>query len=119
MVATRPVQATDALVRRLATGVLVFTVVVILGGSVVRATESGAGCGDQWPRCEGHIIPWSADGATAIEFAHRAMTGVLGLLIVGLVVAVARRTPRRAPIRGPWPGRGGSSSPRSPSGPCW
>ena len=73
---------------------------VILGGSVVRATESGAGCGDQWPRCEGHIIPWSAEGATAIEFAHRAMTGILGLLIVGLVVTVARRTARRAPIRG-------------------
>jgi heme a synthase len=100
MVATGPVQQpADPLVRRLATGVLVFTVLVILGGSVVRATDSGAGCGDQWPRCEGHIIPWSADGATAVEFGHRAMTLVLGLLIVGLVIAVLRRTPPQAPIR--------------------
>jgi heme A synthase len=66
---------------------------------VVRATESGAGCGDQWPRCEGHIIPWSADGATAIEFAHRASTAILGILLVALVVGVLRRTRPGAPIR--------------------
>ena len=99
MVATRTPTTTDPVVRRLATGVLGFTVAVILGGSVVRATESGAGCGDQWPRCEGHIIPWSTEGATVIEFTHRAMTVVLGLLMVGLVVAVLRRTPPAAPIR--------------------
>ncbi len=99
MVATRSSETTDTVVRRLATGVLVFTVLVILGGSVVRATESGAGCGDQWPRCEGHIIPWSAEGATTIEFAHRASTAILGILLVALVVTVARRTERGAPIR--------------------
>ena len=100
MVATRSPETTDPLVRWLATGVLVFTVLVILGGSVVRATESGAGCGDQWPRCEGHIIPWSAEGATTIEFAHRASTAILGILLVALVVTVFRRTERGAPIRG-------------------
>ncbi len=99
MVATRSSETTDTVVRRLATGVLVFTVLVILGGSVVRATESGAGCGDQWPRCEGHIIPWSAEGATTIEFAHRASTAILGILLVALVVTVVRRTERGAPIR--------------------
>ena len=99
MVATRSSETTDTVVRRLATAVLVFTVLVILGGSVVRATESGAGCGDQWPRCEGHIIPWSAEGATTIEFAHRASTAILGILLVALVVTVARRTERGAPIR--------------------
>lgn len=99
MVPTRTETAADPVVRRLATAVLVFTVAVILGGSVVRATESGAGCGDQWLRCEGHIIPWSADGATAIEFAHRAMTAVLGVLMVALVVTLVRRTAAGAPIR--------------------
>ena len=100
MVATRSPETTDPLVRWLATGVLVFTVLVILGGSVVRATESGAGCGDQWPRCEGHIIPWSAEGATTIEFAHRASTAILGILLVALVITVFRQTERGAPIRG-------------------
>lgn len=99
MVPIRTETAADPVVRRLAMAVLVFTVAVILGGSVVRATESGAGCGDQWPRCEGHIIPWSADGATAVEFTHRAMTAVLGVLMVALVVTLVRRTAAGAPIR--------------------
>ncbi|MBA2336444.1 MAG: COX15/CtaA family protein [Acidimicrobiia bacterium] len=99
MVPTRTETAADPVVRRLASAVLVFTVAVILGGSVVRATESGAGCGDQWPRCEGHIIPWSADGSTAIEFTHRAMTAMLGVLMIALVVTVVRRTAAAAPIR--------------------
>lgn len=94
-----PAAPPDAAVRRLAWASLVFTVAVILGGSVVRATGSGAGCGDHWPRCEGHIIPFSAEGATLIEFTHRAMTATLGLVLVALVIVVLRRTPRGAPMR--------------------
>ena len=29
-----------------------FTVLVILGGMVVRATGSGDGCGESWPKCQ-------------------------------------------------------------------
>ncbi len=78
------------IVRRLAWATLAFTVLVILGGSVVRATDSGAGCGESWPRCEGRIVPVSPEGATIIEFTHRVMTVVLGVLMVALFVAVYR-----------------------------
>lgn len=86
-----PRRLPDVLVVRLAWAVLVGTVLVILGGAVVRATESGAGCGDSWPRCDGHIFPALSDDATLIEFLHRATTGVLGVLGILLLVAVWRR----------------------------
>lgn len=89
----------DRLVSRLAWASLFFTVAVILGGAVVRATDSGAGCGESWPRCEGHLLHFSAQGATLIEFTHRAMTGTLGIVLAALVVLVLRRYPRGHIVR--------------------
>ncbi len=59
---------------------------VILWGAVVRATGSGAGCGDNWPLCNGDFFPHHPRLATIIEFAHRSMTGVSAFLVIGLVV---------------------------------
>jgi cytochrome c oxidase assembly protein subunit 15 len=52
----------------------------------VRATGSGAGCGDRWPLCNGDFFPHHPRLATIIEFAHRLMTGVCTFLVVALVV---------------------------------
>jgi len=67
-------------------------VVVILEGAVVRATGSGAGCGNHWPLCNGEVIPHHPRIATMIEFAHRSLTGILVTMVVGLIawVFVAR-----------------------------
>ncbi len=75
----------------LAWTVLAATVVVIISGDIVQATESGAGCGENWPRCDGALLPAFDDAATGIEFAHRALTFVLSLLVIGLFT-LARRT---------------------------
>ena len=69
---------------------LAFNVVVILMGAIVRATGSGAGCGRSWPSCQGQVVP-ELEGATAIEFAHRAVSGVALIMVAVLVVWVFRR----------------------------
>ena len=65
---------------------LCWNVTVILWGAYVRATGSGAGCGNRWPLCDGDVVGASAKAQTVVEFTHR-MTSVVSLLMVtGLVV---------------------------------
>lgn len=70
---------------RFAWGVLGFNLLVILLGTLVRATRSGDGCGDHWPACNGTLIPVAPRIQTVIEFTHRLSTAVDGLLILALV----------------------------------
>lgn len=59
---------------------LVVTVLVVLGGAVVRATGSGAGCGNHWPKCDGEIIPLFPTAERVIEFSHRATSGFFAIV---------------------------------------
>jgi heme A synthase len=70
--------------------VLAVMLLVILWGAVVRATGSGAGCGDHWPLCNGQVIPQSETTATFIEFFHRVTSGIALLLVIGMVVVAHR-----------------------------
>jgi cytochrome c oxidase assembly protein subunit 15 len=73
-------------VARFAWTALYWNVAVALWGAYVRATGSGAGCGNRWPLCDGDVVGASANGQTIVEFTHR-ITSVISLLIVtGLVV---------------------------------
>jgi hypothetical protein len=67
-------RTSQALVR-FAWSVVGYNVLVILWGALVRATGSGAGCGNHWPLCNGEVIPLSPRVDTIIEFTHRCMTG--------------------------------------------
>ena len=60
---------------------------VVLMGATVTDTGSATGCGRSWPLCHGQFIPQFAV-ATLIEFSHRLVTGVEGMLIFALTVAV-------------------------------
>lgn len=83
--------------RRFAWFVLVSFALVAIWGAFVRATGSGAGCGSHWPLCNGEVLPRSPSAETAIEFTHRATSGIAGLLGVGLLVALVRRSGWRHP----------------------
>ncbi len=71
--------------RRFAWGVLVYFIAVILWGTLVRATGSGAGCGNHWPLCNGVVMQHSASVNTLIEFTHRITSGLSFFLAVGLL----------------------------------
>jgi heme a synthase len=73
-------------VARFAWTALYWNVAVVLWGAYVRATGSGAGCGNRWPLCDGDVVGASANGQTIVEFTHR-ITSVMSLLMVtGLVL---------------------------------
>ena len=79
---------------RYAAVVLGFMVLVILWGAVVRATGSGAGCGNHWPLCNGDFFPHHPRLATVIEFTHRSMSGVCTTLVAALVTWTFSARPR-------------------------
>ncbi|HKE27864.1 MAG TPA: COX15/CtaA family protein [Bryobacteraceae bacterium] len=75
-------------------GLVAYNLVVILWGAVVRATGSGAGCGDHWPLCNGNASPNLGSVHTAIEFTHRMMSGLDVALVALLVVWAFRALPK-------------------------
>ena len=80
------------LATRYAWAVVGYNVLVILWGALVRATGSGAGCGNHWPLCNGQVVPLAPRVDTVIEFTHRCMTGGSAFAVVGLLMWVFRST---------------------------
>jgi heme A synthase len=84
---------------RFALVVLGWTVAVILWGAFVRATGSGAGCGDHWPLCNGEVVPRAPALETMVEYTHRATSGLALLLAFVLAAWVFRDRPKGHPAR--------------------
>ena len=70
--------------------VLLYNLGVIAWGAYVRATGSGAGCGQHWPLCNGVVVPRVEAVQTLIEFSHRLTSG-LALVSVVVMFFWARR----------------------------
>lgn len=68
-----------------------YTILVILWGAVVRATGSGAGCGNHWPTCNGDVIPRPEQIETMIEFSHRLTSGLAGIFVLVLLIWAFRK----------------------------
>lgn len=84
--------------RRLAVAATVGMFLVLIAGATVTSTGSGAGCGRSWPLCHGRVLP-QFTLESIIEYSHRAVTGVEGLLIVALAIGAWRGWKRRSEVR--------------------
>ncbi len=80
--------------------VLVFHLAVVLWGAFVRASGSGAGCGEQWPLCNGQVVPKAPLNATLIEFSHRLTSGLAVVSVLALAIWAFRVYPRGHGVRG-------------------
>jgi cytochrome c oxidase assembly protein subunit 15 len=82
--------------RRLALASTVATLLLVTIGGLVRATKSGLGCGTDWPRCSGDLVPALENRAMLIEYTHRLVASLV-VLLLGALVVVAWRRLRGAP----------------------
>lgn len=73
---------------------LVYCVAVILWGAFVRASGSGAGCGEHWPLCNGAVIPRAEHVKTMIEYSHRLTSGLSLIFVLVLFFYTRRLFPR-------------------------
>ncbi|GEB77547.1 COX15/CtaA family protein [Sporolactobacillus inulinus] len=56
--------------------------IVVLMGALVTNTGSEYGCGNNWPLCNGKVIPDAQTHHTWIEYSHRVVSGLASLLVV-------------------------------------
>ncbi|WP_276354049.1 COX15/CtaA family protein [Cohnella caldifontis] len=73
--------------------------VVLIAGVLVTNTESQAGCGTDWPLCNGKFIP-AYTLESMVEYSHRMVSGAVGLLVGASFLATVLWKPvkRKEPI---------------------
>ena len=84
---------------KFAWAVLVWNVITVLWGALVRASGSGAGCGNHWPLCNGDVVPVAPQIETLVEFSHRITSGVALIGVLILLIWAFRAFPKSHPVR--------------------
>ena len=86
----------EGIFRRLAVVTALFAYLQIALGGVVRVSGSGLGCPD-WPLCNGRPYP-PANPHAIIEYSHRAVGSVTGILIIATVAMAWAVYRKRRPL---------------------
>lgn len=77
-----------------------YVLLVILWGAWVRITGSGAGCGQNWPTCQGEVVHRPESVEALVELTHRLTSGLTLVLVAILVVWAFRLFPAGHRVRG-------------------
>jgi heme a synthase len=81
----------DNLLRFFAYGSVISTYILIVIGGYVTTSNSGLGCGESWPLCQGAVFPSLNNPQVVIELTHRLFNSVVGVFILGLSIVVWAR----------------------------
>lgn len=81
---------------RLSVVTVLSTFFLIVFGNVTRVSDSGMGCHDDWPRCQGRWYP-PFELQPIIEYTHRTIAAYLGVLVLAVAIGtlLAKGTSRR------------------------
>ena len=71
--------------QKLAATTVAGTLLLVTIGVIVRASDAGLGCPD-WPFCYGRVLPEVGDTKAWLEWIHRGVAALLGLLILAEAV---------------------------------
>src|SRR5690606_38065528 len=71
---------------------------VLLMGALVTKSGSAEGCGSSWPLCDGKLLP-AMNIHSIIEYSHRAVSGIVGLLVLAMAVGMWRVYGHRRDMR--------------------
>lgn len=69
--------------------------VVLAAGVLVTRLDAGRGCGDDWPLCNGKFVP-AYTLESMVEYSHRFITGIEGILVLLTFIAVWQVFGRRS-----------------------
>ncbi len=78
----------DNLLRFFAYGSVISTYILIVIGGYVTTSNSGLGCGESWPLCQGAVFPSLKNPEVIIELTHRLFNSVVGVFILGMSIVV-------------------------------
>jgi len=82
---------------------IAFTFALVTVGVLTRAMQAGLGCPD-WPLCYGNVLPPIDDYKAWLEWTHRTIAAVLGVLILGVALLAILDHRRRPSVL--WPSLG-------------